>query len=490
MSVTKLAGLGTCFMLLGTSALHADVSAGEVWQAWLGQYRAAGYTVTSKSENQSGDTLTISELALTQSADGATFKLMVPELTLREMGDGTVEARASQEMTAEADVTAPDEPPTEMDIKIRQADAVAIISGTPENLAYQLTAPEIVVEAEQVAGEGSAQPVKISLSATGLSGAYSVVQEAGQKITSDMKLSGVKLIASGDDPQNGGSFALDADIADVKMTAAAELPPGYKFDPNTAVPPAVDSVVTTGAAHLSLDAKDAEGPVTLKSASESTRIEAKVTEGEMHYLTAAQNSRIEMATPQLPAEVSAEIAATSFEIGMPLAKADVASPFVGKVALEGLTVSEGVWAMIDPGQQLPRDPATLIVDLSGKMRPTMDLFSAAAEAQPMPPVEIEALDINRVQLTLAGAELGGKGALSFDNATGVPVPLGAIDLSLTGANGLMDKLTTMGLLPQDQAMFAKMMLGLYAVPTGADAMSSKIEFKEGGQILANGQRIQ
>lgn len=107
-----------------------------------------------------------------------------------------------------------------------------------------------------------------------------------------------------------------------------------------------------------------------------------------------------------------------------------------------------------------------------------------------PPVELDSLKINQVRLAVAGAELSGTGDLTFDNAAPVPMPLGAIDLSLNGAKGLMDKLVTMGLVPQDQAMFAQMMLGVYAVPSGDDAVTSKIEFKEGGQILANGQRIQ
>jgi hypothetical protein len=38
-------------------------------------------------------------------------------------------------------------------------------------------------------------------------------------------------------------------------------------------------------------------------------------------------------------------------------------------------------------------------------------------------------------------------------------------------------------------MFVGMMLGLYAVPAGDDLYTSKIEFKSGGEILANGQRI-
>ena len=49
----------------------------------------------------------------------------------------------------------------------------------------------------------------------------------------------------------------------------------------------------------------------------------------------------------------------------------------------------------------------------------------------------------------------------------------------------------MGLLPEDQAMGARMMMGLLAVPGEApDTLNSKIEINEQGHVLANGQRIQ
>ena len=58
-------------------------------------------------------------------------------------------------------------------------------------------------------------------------------------------------------------------------------------------------------------------------------------------------------------------------------------------------------------------------------------------------------------------------------------------------NGLIDKVTKMGLVPQDQAMGARMMLGMFAKPgEGTDTMTSKIEFNADGSIMANGQRIQ
>jgi hypothetical protein len=73
---------------------------------------------------------------------------------------------------------------------------------------------------------------------------------------------------------------------------------------------------------------------------------------------------------------------------------------------------------------------------------------------------------------------------------GMPAPDGSVDLKLAGGNGLIDKLVTMGLLPQEQAMGARRMMGLFARPgDGPDNLVSKIEVKKEGSIFANGQQI-
>ena len=108
------------------------------------------------------------------------------------------------------------------------------------------------------------------------------------------------------------------------------------------------------------------------------------------------------------------------------------------------------------------------------------------------PVELEQVDVNKLQLSIAGAELSGTGEFEFKTtALGVPQPIGAIDLTLVGGNALIDGLVSIGLLPEQQAMGARMMLGLLAVPGGEpDTLNSKIEINEMGHISANGQRIQ
>lgn len=59
-----------------------------------------------------------------------------------------------------------------------------------------------------------------------------------------------------------------------------------------------------------------------------------------------------------------------------------------------------------------------------------------------------------------------------------------------GPNGLIDKLIAMGLLSQQDAMGARMMLGMFTVAgSEPDTMTSTIEVDADGHLLANGQRI-
>ena len=147
--------------------------------------------------------------------------------------------------------------------------------------------------------------------------------------------------------------------------------------------------------------------------------------------------------------------------------------------------------MFDPTGQLPRDPATLVIDLDGDVVLTDDIFDPkVAEQMTGAPGQLNAVNVNEIKFSVAGAELTGDGDISFNNEGPIPVPAGVINLMLTGGNGLMDTLVAMGLLPEEQAMGARMMMGLFARPgDGEDTLVSTIEVNEDGSVLANGQRI-
>jgi hypothetical protein len=108
---------------------------------------------------------------------------------------------------------------------------------------------------------------------------------------------------------------------------------------------------------------------------------------------------------------------------------------------------------------------------------------------------LNSFDLSALLVRFVGAELSGNGALTFDNNdlttfNGMPAPTGQINLKLLGANALIDNLIAMGLLPEDQAMGARMMMGMFARPgTEPDSLTSTLEFKDGG-FFANGMRLQ
>jgi len=102
--------------------------------------------------------------------------------------------------------------------------------------------------------------------------------------------------------------------------------------------------------------------------------------------------------------------------------------------------------------------------------------------------------LEKLNLSLMGASLQGTGGLRLDNDdlsafNGYPKPVGSFEFLLSGANALVDKLIDSGIVDPDTAMGARMMLSMFAVPTGDDEVSSQIEFNSLGHILANGQRL-
>ena len=186
------------------------------------------------------------------------------------------------------------------------------------------------------------------------------------------------------------------------------------------------------------------------------------------------------------------MAETGGRLAMPLVPSEEEQGFALSLNLAGLEIDDMIWGMIDPVGQIPRDPANLVIDLGGKVVMAEDVFAPEfAEEMDGPPGQINALNINRVLLNLAGAELTGDGSFSFNNEGPMPRPSGTVNLMLSGANGLMDTLVGMGLVPEEQVMGFRMMMGMFAVPgDGPDTLKTTIEFQENGAILANGQRIQ
>mgnify|MGYP000026270485 CR=1 FL=1 len=196
---------------------------------------------------------------------------------------------------------------------------------------------------------------------------------------------------------------------------------------------------------------------------------------------------VNMMGPDLPVPVYVAAGGFGWGFQMPLMASQEQQPLGASLNIVDLTVADMLWGLFDPTGVLPRDPATLAFKLDGLATLFHDLTDPNIDEMEEAPGEVNAMSLTSMLIKVAGASIAGEGSFTFDNSDletfdGMPRPLGAINLNGKGLNGLIDKLVQMGLLPDDQAMGARMMMGLFAVPgPGEDELNSTIEVNEQGQ---------
>lgn len=491
---TSRLGAASLAALLGGTSAQADVTAAEVWQAWIDYSATMGQTVETGGQDQSGDTLVITDAVFRGSQPDGSFSLTIPEIRLRETG-GTVEITVSEEMPMIADSTGEAGEKVSMAMLLTQQGLVTVASGTTGDMTYDLTAPAIGFEMGDMTVDGVPVDMTLTAALRDTAARYRATEGDAQRITSGMTAAALEFTMAVTDPEGGGTFRIDGGLADLSGESDVTTPEGMNPDDMAAALNAglaMTGGFRYGEGAYSMDFADGAQTVQAQVRGQGGTLDAALSQEGLRYAVTGNGTEVAAEVSDLPFPVSLSIAETGFSFQMPLSAGENA-PFGMALRLVGLTVSEEIWAMVDPSGQLPRDPATLVLDLSGRADVTADLTDPAVGEMTTPPGELRSLDLNQLQLTVAGADLTGQGALTFDNtdlSMGFPKPTGAVDLALTGGNALLDRLVAMGALPEDQAMGARMMLGLFAVPTGPDSLSSKIEFREDGGIYANGQRIQ
>jgi hypothetical protein len=219
------------------------------------------------------------------------------------------------------------------------------------------------------------------------------------------------------------------------------------------------------------------------------------------FLYRGESSGLEMflLLDTLPFPISVSLSKVAADLLLPLAASPQAEPFGFGILLSNLVMSDMLWSLFDADDILPRDPLSVGLDISGTLKILSDLFSPDALTKFLnpkyTPLELESLSVDRFELSGADTSLSAVGGFTFDNSdletfSGFPRPLGKIEAKLIGGHGLLDRLITIGLLSNNEAMGVRMMMGMFTVPgVGDDVLDTVLEVTQKGQFLANGQRI-
>ncbi len=488
-------------VLLSSTSVQAQVSAAQVWQNWKDMAATTGQTVTAAGEAMQGDTLVVTGLSFTATEPDVTVTGTLEEVRFRETGDGRVEITMSPSYPLAIRLTNPGGDEVAINLEMLQRNLRMIAAGSPDSTSYDFTAEAISMATTGVTEAGQAVPMKLSLALDAAGGNYLITRRPGEvmDLASSFNAGNVALSFAFTDPTNGNEAQVEGSVAQLATVSSGTFGAAMMAHENPydafAAGLAVDFAMTFGPVGYTMMVLDAGTRTDIRGKSDGGNLGFAMDRTRMAYRGGGKGVEIVASGGDIPfPELALRYSEAAVDFLMPLAKGPSPQDFVAAIRLIDLSVSDELWGMVDPMGSLARDPASLVVDARGKATLMADILDEQAMQSTMPPAQLDALDLPELLFRLAGAELTGNGALTFDNTDlmtfgGMPAPSGSINLSLTGANTLLDKLVAMGLLPEDQVMGVRMMLGVFARPGPTpDSLTSTIEFKDGG-IFANGMRL-
>jgi hypothetical protein len=501
---SKKGKLGICLaaLLYGTTAL-ADVTAQQVWDDWQANYMAFGDgTITVGSQDMDGDTLTVSDFGIAVESDGTTISTVIDTITFTEQGDGTVSIGMDDEILVTMTAEESDSDMQRIVLGARHTGLEIIVSGTPESMDYAILASRYALEVDEVLVDGEAVPTEMMIAFNNINGNY-VSQARGDLRDVDYAVNAdsLDILVDVTDTDDSTSMTLSGQIEDVTTRATFAIPTGEAMDdPEMMFMHGFSGAggYTFGASRYIFGVAQFGNITEGTATTGGSTVDVAFGRDAMRYDVSTQDIAVTATGTTLPFPIDIGLDQYGVSLTVPLSQTPEPAEFAFGLNFTELRVNEMIWDMLDAGQTLPRDPITLLVDVSGTVRLLFDILDPAqAEAIEMAevPGELHSLSLNELTLSGVGASVTGQGDFAFDNTDletfdGIPRPLGSATFRINGANALLDSLVDMGMLPRDQVMGARMMMGLFATPTGEDELTSTIEVNEQGHLLANGQRLQ
>ncbi|OUS34760.1 hypothetical protein A9Q94_15350 [Rhodobacterales bacterium 56_14_T64] len=504
--------LSVSFAALTSTSALADITADDLWNSYQTIAETIGGELTATTTRDGNSvTFTDAKLNFTIETPEETFSiaLLYPTLSYTNNTDGTVSMDMGGDHVYTLMATGPNPETDHLSVEVlaNYDNAALIASGTPDDIVFAYAMDGFTFELQNITSAEDlgfdASKVAVTGSANDVHGSTRLQMGDLITISDQSKISSLgfetqafdtmaaKTLHSGTYNTMTNNYTVALPTGGMAITnLAAALKQGLALSATSS------TVSSTSTTSVDLDGE--------------TVVSEKTTFGTSSGSVSANADAIQMsgrgsdvsienaADHELPFDLSAKVATVDMDIRMPISASDAPQDFTVAFNLGGLTVGEELWSLFDPAAVLPRDPATIDVNLTGQTTVFQDFMNFAKMMELSNddvPLELNALTVKNFLISAAGASLSGTGDFAFNNDDltsfdGMPAPSGSAELQIAGANGLIDKLIQMGLIAESDAMGARMMMGMLAVPgDGDDTLKSKLEITEDGQILANGQRI-
>jgi len=482
--MSKLFFTASAIALIGGPA--AALTAPELWADWQETMAGLGTELTATSEDYADGTLVLVDVTDSGDLSGSASRTSYGDVTLVEQADGSVriDVPAVMEVVSETDVEGE---AVGFTMRVESEDFLNVARDEGDVRVYDSTAGSLTYGFDELPmpeDEGDEFDGSFRLTMTDYASVTRIAPDDTYESTLDGSLS---IVAEG---SGETAFQLSYELAEIDGTITGTVPdfgPEPDMTDIASLGLFYDLDLSHGGSTLSFSGETETGPAQVDGTSTGGTVATSLTEEGLGYAVSSTGIAVTITPPGFPLPMNLSAAELGSSFDMPLAVTGEPAPFGMSVIVDELTVDESLWALFDPTGQLPRDAATLRLQLDGTATVIANILdpeemAALGDGAPATP---HSLDITELLVSAAGAELTGTGSLTFPDPATNPMPLGAATLGLTGGFALLDRLVALGFVPPAQSAIIRGMAGAVTESVGEDALRSELEFTEGG-ILANG----
>ncbi|MFN4099822.1 MAG: hypothetical protein ACK4GT_08595 [Pararhodobacter sp.] len=228
-------------------------------------------------------------------------------------------------------------------------------------------------------------------------------------------------------------------------------------------------------------------PVTVSSEAGPSSMSLSVAEGRFDAEVSAEAGRMAGSYGPMSGDVTFD--GLGLALGMPLVVTPDDQPARYAFRFENVTPSPELLTMVGAGE-FAGDSITLVLDLGAQTRLTRELdFEDPGDE---PPFEMSTISLDEMRLAVGDAEFTGTGALTLIGGLAAqmdrdrPEAEGDFVFNLIGGNRLLTRLQAMGLVPNDQMFFVRMMMNGLGRSVGEDHLVSDVAVRPGGLVTVNG----
>ncbi|MCU4652435.1 DUF2125 domain-containing protein [Roseibacterium sp. SDUM158016] len=492
----------TCISILAIAAASpafAQVTAADLWAEWQETSTAMGQSMTA-DVTQTGDGLVLENFVTFSEQEGTTTTGRLERVTMTEGADGTVSIDLSDPYVLT--LTFPEDedgPIITLEIVLNHENLDISVAGAAGARNYSYTADAVTISEGNITNDrGEPVPdIDMEIVARDLATTYNMAGTIadGQRFDSVGTVGSVagRFDVRPPEAEEGHvklSFALGeiASEATGTMVALATLQ-----QTTQGLPPGFDIAGSTTYAWSRLEMAFDSPSDTFDAfySNEGGSFGIGLSADALSYDISAQAMETRVSGSEIPVPVQVTAASGALSLQIPLSAQPEPSSAAVRLAYRDLAVSDGLWSMIDPSGQVPRNPATLILDATAQVQILRDLMDPETMEMSEPPGELRALTVSELEISFGDTSLTGTADMTFAPGQMPPQPVGRADLSLVGGNALLEQLQAAGVIGMEQAAMARGVAGMFTRPGAMpDTLETALEFGADGTVTANGMPLQ